>query len=1648
MRQLQLRVFLSLLLSLLELVAAFTPKVTKSKSSNSFTIEVFDDSTTLLRLEDANVLITTDNGATWDTVDKIDGKALWLGIDEFHSHDRAIVTVENNKFYITEDQGKSWQLIELDLPENEEGQCFISTHPTNKDYFGVHCSLCAKANESGNRDHQKGNTHEDGKKGHDSENDDKNKEHQKEDTHEDGEKDHFRKRFEDTSLKRRGLNQFAEIGKNLITELGDMFDDLFSSDDETFTCEGIYLVSFDHGKTFTGIATQDDSQSKKSQYTETSCSFIKSGEDLKIPSNDESTLFCKYQKTFFNKKKGDLIEDSTELFTVSNKGKVVKSLEFFNDKTVNHYKILESSVVVVTQDDKFNRNSPKKVWVSRDFINFNQAYIPTQLRYTVSGQISEDSLGRIILPIVRRESDDERSKERFSEILISDSTGLKFETLRWARTGGRTFTHVSKLDFLKGTMISSSFGPTSFERVGDSEHAFSDRITKITVDAGANWQNLKIVDPENKSFFSCDIDDVENCSLQTSRVFDTPTAGILVSIGTVSGTSEVDPNDQQTFISRDGGLTWQLIFKFPTLCETGDMGNVIIAVPFNPDEDGDPESEIYYSLDHGHTWAEYQLQEPIIPFEIVSTTPDGSGVKFILNGFDLANNMLTMTNFIYTIDFTDAFDKKTCGKNDYERWDLAEGKCVNGMKYNYMRRNKDAKCLINAVFEDLKLDEEVCETCTEDDYECAFEFSRNDNGECVPDDRLMSISGLCNNKQGQKIKLKPMVLRTRNKCKKELDISLVEVSCGDRSGSGNGENKILVTENTFEDNIIFYQYFDTSSDESLILGTSSYDFYVSHDGGETNEKIDTNGEQIIEIVFNPFFSETAYFFGSRGTLFVTHDKGHSFFTTKLPDAVQLTLPLDFHAKDKNSFVYYGGEDCESILSPQCHAVAYITRDGGRSFSKLLDNSVHCEFAGSKYQDPYDKNLIICQVKERNSDKRSLVSSTDYFKNDKKILYDNIVGFMTSGDYSIVAVTHGDRELRAYVTQDGDEFAEAKLPRDLAELRQQTFTVLGSETGAIFLHMTTNNEMSQANGDLLKSNSNGTSFVTLQKGVNRDLYGRVDFEKIQGLEGIILINSVDNAENLVDTKQEKKLKTKITFNDGADWTYLTPPSRDWQGNKYKCNSKSLEKCSLNLHGYTERTDIRDTYSSGSALGMMFAVGNVGEYLLPADECSTFLTIDGGNTWKEVKKGSFQWEYGDHGSILVLVPEKQVTDTLSYSLDSGKTWNDFKFTEEKILVKDIITVPQDSAMRFLLIGEATNIAGKLSRTFTIDFSNMFKRQCLLDIDDEFHDDFEYSPLSPDTECLFGHKEEYLKKIHDDCYIGHVPLYQFSRITRNCTCQRSDFECDYNYYKANDGTCRLVEGLTPLPASDVCKKDSDLIEFSEPTGYRKIPLSTCQGGLKLDANTDTKPCPGKEAEFNKKYGISGRSFLLIFFIPFLLFIFILWFIYDRGIRRNGGFSRFGEIRLDDDQLIENNNTDKVINSIVKGGLVAVSAVYSGYQLFKRSTRGLLQKFGGRWSQRRGPSYSSLMHDQFLDEADDLLAGHDEDADNLSSFMDQESNFDIEEDSQAESGTNIEHSPYTDEVHNSAQDDENDETHNSDQNAEDEEILQQVDQDDITEM
>lgn len=193
--------------------------------------------------------------------------------------------------------------------------------------------------------------------------------------------------------------------------------------------------------------------------------------------------------------------------------------------------------------------------------------------------------------------------------------------------------------------------------------------------------------------------------------------------------------------------------------------------------------------------------------------------------------------------------------------------------------------------------------------------------------------------------------------------------------------------------------------------------------------------------------------------------------------------------------------------------------------------------------------------------------------------------------------------------------------------------------------------------------------------------------------------------------------------------------------------------------------------------MMGVGNVGEFLTRKADADTFITRDGGVEWSSVKKGNYMWEYGDQGSIIVIVEDNVATDVVFYSLDEGRTWTAFQFTDSKMKISQISTVPSDSSTNFLLWGQDIS-SGREITTVNLDFSGLRDRQCTLNEQNPNDENGDYRlwkpkhPLSDDN-CLFGHIAEYhRKKIEADCFNGRR-YESLHNIARNCSCTRQDFE-----------------------------------------------------------------------------------------------------------------------------------------------------------------------------------------------------------------------------------------------------------------------------------
>lgn len=68
-----------------------------------------------------------------------------------------------------------------------------------------------------------------------------------------------------------------------------------------------------------------------------------------------------------------------------------------------------------------------------------------------------------------------------------------------------------------------------------------------------------------------------------------------------------------------------------------------------------------------------------------------------------------------------------------------------------------------------------------------------------------------------------------------------------------------------------------------------------------------------------------------------------------------------------------------------------------------------------------------------------------------------------------------------------------------------------------------------------------------------------------------------------------------------------------------------------------------------------IGNVGPYLLPREDCDTYLSEDGGLSWKAVLEHPHKYEFGDMGGIVVAVRDDgNPVSYLQYTADRGQTW----------------------------------------------------------------------------------------------------------------------------------------------------------------------------------------------------------------------------------------------------------------------------------------------------------------------------------------------------------------------------------------------------------
>jgi hypothetical protein len=452
-----------------------------------------------------------------------------------------------------------------------------------------------------------------------------------------------------------------------------------------------------------------------------------------------------------------------------------------------------------------------------------------------------------------------------------------------------------------------------------------------------------------------------------------------------------------------------------------------------------------------------------------------------------------------------------------------------------------------------------------------------------------------------------------------------------------------------------------------------------------------------------------------------------------------------------------------VLQKKLDQTSY-TKDGFKTSHELLSDTTSCTFAHSSkdFKHSVPSDLIYCVAYDTSSsspfptlDTSRLFSSPDFFETKQIEEMDigknarGVVAFAVVSKFGVVAMrdmsngggggSHGEMVL--YVTVDAVEWHRAEFPHaSNAILKENAYTVVESMSHSLAVDVVTQDQTSI--GTLFVSNSNGRYFVESLKDTNRNADGFVDYEKVYGVDGFGISNVVRNAEEVRTLGRPKQLQSRMTYDDRRSWKPIAAPSKDMDGQSFGCTPKDHddEECSLHLHSVMDAHNFGRVFSS-PAPGFVMGVGNVGKFLLPYDQCSTFLSTDGGLTWKHVLQGPAKYEFLDSGSVLVLLPDSdrgtKATREIVYSLDMGKSWKKYEFIIGIGMIPIAITaVPDLTSQKLIVVGEVDKgDPGEENRVgvVQIDFSGMRKKQCR---DGDFEKWYARDRRESARECVLGH------------------------------------------------------------------------------------------------------------------------------------------------------------------------------------------------------------------------------------------------------------------------------------------------------------------------
>lgn len=190
----------------------------------------------------------------------------------------------------------------------------------------------------------------------------------------------------------------------------------------------------------------------------------------------------------------------------------------------------------------------------------------------------------------------------------------------------------------------------------------------------------------------------------------------------------------------------------------------------------------------------------------------------------------------------------------------------------------------------------------------------------------------------------------------------------------------------------------------------------------------------------------------------------------------------------------------------------------------------------------------------------------------------------------------------------------------------------------------------------------------------------DLHQVAGIRGTYIASKWRNS-----TKRSSisDIRTLITYNWGKEWHPIKAPGMNALGHE-TCNVTAAN-CSLHLvQKYVSlNSNVKPILTRESSVGFIMATGVVGESLRGPQ--GIYLSIDAGNTWRNVLSRNFLYIFGDATIVAIAHFSKGgVTNELYYSLDDGDNFTPLQFSKDKIRVYGLLTEPGEKTTVFTIFG----------------------------------------------------------------------------------------------------------------------------------------------------------------------------------------------------------------------------------------------------------------------------------------------------------------------------------------------------------------------------